>query len=224
MLKTTPDFWRNIALHRQGFGENGLFGTGVAGVEQALNTLGYIQIDTLYVIERAHHHSLWNRVEDYQSDDLDKLVALHHKIIAALPAKQIFRSDDLSFMEANLHRRGRTVGAFLRGKLIGYAVISFPKGDTDNLGELAPINESDIIRVAHYDGAAVDPDYRGNNLHRFMNTIRGDYAIAAGYYHLMGTVSPLNPYSLGNHLLAGFELVDFATKYDVISFLLINCF
>lgn len=75
MLKTNFDLWRSIALQKQGIGENGLFGTGVIGVEKALNTLGYIQIDTLYVIERAHHHTLWNRVENYQLGDLDELVA-----------------------------------------------------------------------------------------------------------------------------------------------------
>lgn len=75
MLKKNLDSWRNIALQRQGIGESDLFGTGVAGVEKAINTLGYIQIDTLYVIERAHHHNLWNRVKDYQPGNLDELVA-----------------------------------------------------------------------------------------------------------------------------------------------------
>jgi len=74
MLKTSPDLWRSIALKKQGFGEGEGFGKGIAGVEKAINTLGYIQIDTLNVIERAHHHTLWNRVSEYQPSDLDALL------------------------------------------------------------------------------------------------------------------------------------------------------
>lgn len=40
----------------------------------AIQNLGYIQIDTISVIERAHHHTLWNRNPQYQSSHLDQLV------------------------------------------------------------------------------------------------------------------------------------------------------
>lgn len=36
--------------------------------------LGYIQIDTLAVVERAHHHTLWTRNAAYQTDTLNALV------------------------------------------------------------------------------------------------------------------------------------------------------
>ncbi len=36
--------------------------------------LGYIQIDTLAVIARAHHHVLWSRHNDYQQKYLDELL------------------------------------------------------------------------------------------------------------------------------------------------------
>ncbi|MBK5143417.1 YcaQ family DNA glycosylase [Budviciaceae bacterium BWR-B9] len=39
----------------------------------AINQLGYIQIDTISRIERAHHHTLWNRVSGYKPDILDSL-------------------------------------------------------------------------------------------------------------------------------------------------------
>lgn len=155
-------------------------------------------------------------------DDLEALLTLHKKVITALPDSHIFRSDGTGFMEANLDRRGRTVGAFIEDQLIGYAVISFPKLDSDNLGNLIHIAKQEQLHVAHYDGAAVDPDYRGNRLHRFMNDIRGQYAKLAGYHHLMGTVSPLNPYSLDNHLHAGFEIVNFAVKYNGMDRLIIH--
>ncbi|MCG8601877.1 MAG: winged helix DNA-binding domain-containing protein [Verrucomicrobiales bacterium] len=40
----------------------------------AIEHLGYIQIDTISVIERAHHHTLWNRNPRYQPSQLDQLV------------------------------------------------------------------------------------------------------------------------------------------------------
>ncbi len=106
-----PEYWRRIALQKQGMGKEP-FGTGTDGVENAINFLGYIQIDTLNVIERAHHHTLWNRVEDYQSSDLDKLLAQrkifehwHHALsnlpIAdyrfAIPFMQRIRSGDTPY-------------------------------------------------------------------------------------------------------------------------------
>lgn len=40
--------------------------------------LGYVQIDTISVVERAHHHVLWSRVNDYQKDDLNTLLENKH--------------------------------------------------------------------------------------------------------------------------------------------------
>ncbi|WP_372756194.1 DNA glycosylase AlkZ-like family protein, partial [Labilibaculum sp.] len=37
--------------------------------------LGYIQIDTISVIQRAHHHSLWNRNPHYQPKHINELMA-----------------------------------------------------------------------------------------------------------------------------------------------------
>ena len=36
--------------------------------------LGYIQIDTISVIQRAHHHTLWNRNARYDAPQLDQLI------------------------------------------------------------------------------------------------------------------------------------------------------
>ncbi|MBO0593598.1 YcaQ family DNA glycosylase [Cellulophaga sp. E16_2] len=41
----------------------------------AIEHLGYIQIDTISVIERAHHHTLYNRNSSYNSDHLQTLVS-----------------------------------------------------------------------------------------------------------------------------------------------------
>ncbi len=36
--------------------------------------LGYVQIDTISVVERAHHHVFWSRNTNYKPSDLDELV------------------------------------------------------------------------------------------------------------------------------------------------------
>ncbi len=44
-------------------------------VAKALKDFGYVQIDTISRVERAHHHSLWSRVDGYRPADLDAAVA-----------------------------------------------------------------------------------------------------------------------------------------------------
>ncbi|VAW84581.1 FIG074102: hypothetical protein [hydrothermal vent metagenome] len=63
-----------IALFHQGLTLARPFGQGLQATEGVLERLGYIQIDTLSIVERAHHHTLWTRVPDYQPDYLHQLV------------------------------------------------------------------------------------------------------------------------------------------------------
>ncbi|MDR2283192.1 MAG: winged helix DNA-binding domain-containing protein, partial [Sphingobacterium sp.] len=65
---------QSITLERQGLCSNSPFGNGKDAVCQALERLGYLQIDTLSVVERAHHHTLWTRIPYYQANYLDDLV------------------------------------------------------------------------------------------------------------------------------------------------------
>ena len=65
---------KHLALHAQGLGSAPLLNPGADGALQAISHLGYVQIDTLSVIERAHHHVLWNRVPDYEPANLNHLV------------------------------------------------------------------------------------------------------------------------------------------------------
>jgi uncharacterized protein YcaQ len=65
---------RHLALSKQGLTSLQKFGAGIPGTLKAIEHLGYVQIDTLSVVERAHHHVLWNRVSDYDSNHLNQLV------------------------------------------------------------------------------------------------------------------------------------------------------
>ena len=50
-------------------------GSATENTLSAIEHLGYIQIDTISAIQRAHHHTLWNRNPKYHSSHLEKLMA-----------------------------------------------------------------------------------------------------------------------------------------------------
>ncbi len=65
---------QKITLASQGLLGTAPFGKGKTAVLNAVQQLGYLQIDTLSVVERAHHHTLWTRIPDYKTTYLDDLV------------------------------------------------------------------------------------------------------------------------------------------------------
>jgi uncharacterized protein len=61
---------RRIWLHAQRLDTPVPFGEGPAATAEAVAHLGYVQIDTINVIERCHHHILFNRIPAYRRADL----------------------------------------------------------------------------------------------------------------------------------------------------------
>jgi uncharacterized protein YcaQ len=57
---------RQIWLHAQRLDERTPFGDGPEATLAAIEHLGYVQIDTINVIERCHHHILFTRIPAYQ--------------------------------------------------------------------------------------------------------------------------------------------------------------
>jgi uncharacterized protein YcaQ len=66
---------RRIALNQQGLLKADSFGLGKQATLRAIEQIGYVQIDTISVVERAHHHVLWSRVSNYEPQYLTELVA-----------------------------------------------------------------------------------------------------------------------------------------------------
>ena len=65
---------RLISLRAQGLAESTTpFGQGKPAALRAIEHLGYIQVDTISVVQRAHHHVLWSHVPDYHPDMLHQL-------------------------------------------------------------------------------------------------------------------------------------------------------
>src|SRR4029450_13630109 len=74
MVTSTGNSLRRIALDAQGLTRVEPFGRGIDATHRALEQLGYVQIDTISIVARAHHHTFWNRVPNYSPSHLDRLV------------------------------------------------------------------------------------------------------------------------------------------------------
>jgi uncharacterized protein YcaQ len=61
---------RHIWLRAQRLDASAPFGEGPPATAAAVEHLGYVQIDTINVIERSHHHILWSRIPAYRRADL----------------------------------------------------------------------------------------------------------------------------------------------------------
>lgn len=120
---------RKIILHAAGLHQTAPFGTGIEAVYEFIAHLGYVQIDTNYVVERAHHHAIFSRVPDYQVEWLAELqqegrifeyltadagFIPMHDFRFSLPVKESFLNHrkphtkaELNLMEQVLDRIGR---------------------------------------------------------------------------------------------------------------------
>lgn len=65
---------RRLALASQGLLQARAFGSGLTGARSAINHLGYVQLDTISVVERAHHHVFYSRVPGFDSAMTNKLL------------------------------------------------------------------------------------------------------------------------------------------------------
>ena len=60
-------------MEQQGLLRNAHFGRGKNATLRTIEHLGYVQIDTISVVQRAHHHVLMTRVPNYQPRFLERL-------------------------------------------------------------------------------------------------------------------------------------------------------
>ena len=75
-----PTTARAIWLRAQRLDLRAPFGEGAAAVAEAVAHLGYVQIDTIHVIERSHHHILFSRMPGYRREYL-KQAQTHDKSV-----------------------------------------------------------------------------------------------------------------------------------------------
>lgn len=107
---------RKLVLISQGLHRANPFGSGIQASLEVIKRLSYVQIDTISVVERAHHHSVWNRQSTYTKSHLDTLME-HQQIFEywshaaaylpitdyrfSLPRKQAIASGEKHWHEKN---------------------------------------------------------------------------------------------------------------------------
>jgi hypothetical protein len=79
-LKLGKSRARRIWLHAQRLDQAAPFGDGPQATPAAVEHLGYVQIDTINVIERCHHQILYTRIPDYQRSHLHRAQAIDKEI------------------------------------------------------------------------------------------------------------------------------------------------
>jgi uncharacterized protein YcaQ len=87
---------RRIWLHAQRLDISAPFGDGPEATRVAVEHLGYVQIDTINVIERCHHHILWTRIPAYRREHLQRAQSVDKSVfeywthaLSYLPAKDL---------------------------------------------------------------------------------------------------------------------------------------
>jgi uncharacterized protein YcaQ len=71
---------RRIWLRAQRLDETAPFGAGPEATRAAVEHLGYVQIDTINVIERCHHHILYTRIPAYRREDLRRAQSIDKSV------------------------------------------------------------------------------------------------------------------------------------------------
>lgn len=71
---------RRLAIRQALLSKSIPLARGIKGAARAIEHLGYVQIDTIAVIERAHHHTLWTRIPDYRPEMIEELLAKDRRV------------------------------------------------------------------------------------------------------------------------------------------------
>lgn len=71
---------RRMMLHCQLLDGRTRIRAGKGGVAKVVEHLGYVQIDTISVVERAHHHVLWTRIPGYEPRHLHEALAKERSV------------------------------------------------------------------------------------------------------------------------------------------------
>jgi uncharacterized protein YcaQ len=168
---------RAIWLRAQRLDSEAPFGDGPQATQAAIEHLGYVQIDTIHVIERCHHHILWNRIPDYRRSDLHHAQSIDKSVfeywthaLSYVPAK------DFSFFipAMKLHRRE------------GHKWF----------GEVKPADLRKVMRLLKKDGALtirdIEDDVLVEKVHAWASRKPSKRALQLAFYEGRVTISERN--------------------------------
>ena len=100
-------------LHAQRLDRPAPFGDGPGATRAAVEHLGYVQIDTIHVIERCHHQILYTRIPAYQRTHLHRAQALDKTVFEYWThALSYVPTRDLRFFIRSMKRDWRSRSAW----------------------------------------------------------------------------------------------------------------
>lgn len=92
---------------------NGLAGSPVKGLSaiDQIQALGFVQLDTIQVVSRAHHHILWSRNQAYREPELNDLLAKDRKVFEHFTHDaSVLPMDSLPMWQRQFQRMKEKVG------------------------------------------------------------------------------------------------------------------
>jgi len=112
LLKITNAQARKLWLHN-----HGLSGapTGALDVMAIVRDLGFVQLDTIQVIARAHHHILWSRNQNYREAMFDPLLAQDRAVFEHYTHDaSVIPMETLPFWRRQFDRKEREVAKWFK--------------------------------------------------------------------------------------------------------------
>jgi uncharacterized protein YcaQ len=104
---------RQIWLRAQRLDSAAPFGSGPGATLAAVEHLGYVQIDTINVIERCHHHILWSRIPAYRRDDLRQAQSIDKTVFEYWThALSYVPTRDMKFFLSDMKRHRQSPGSW----------------------------------------------------------------------------------------------------------------
>jgi uncharacterized protein YcaQ len=168
---------RNIWLSAQRLDRPAPFGEGPPATAAAVEHLGYVQIDTINVIERCHHHILWNRIPAYRRADLRQAQSVDKSVFEYWThALSYVPSRDLRFF----------IPAMKRHRREGHKWLSSVK----------PADLRKVMRLIRRDGALtirdIDDDVLVHKEHLWASRKPSKRALQLAFYQGVLTISERN--------------------------------
>src|SRR3954452_1787122 len=168
---------RRVWLRAQRLDAPTPFGVGPRATAAAVEHLGYVQIDTINVIERSHHHILWSRIPAYRRQDLHQAQSVDKSVfeywthaLSYVPAK------DLRFFLPAMKRHRRE----------GHKWLSSVK----------PADLRKVLRLIRRDGALtirdIDDDVLVDKEHLWASRKPSKRALQLAFYSGIVTISERN--------------------------------
>ena len=118
--KISLEHARRMAVHAQLLDGRARLPRGKEGIARTIQKLGYVQIDTIAVVERAHHHTLRTRRRDNRPDMLHELQAKDRRVfeywghaVSYLPPMRSFQNPKDKWVRERLEAHGYLMPAVL---------------------------------------------------------------------------------------------------------------